>query len=640
MDGRYHGMDYRRKNTGTGQWAAPIAYVPAEKAAPGRAEYRVHQPPATVYVEEPHHAARQRVAVGRNGETQYSVQARPVVRPLYEEPPAPEEGYAEEGPYARAYERLLNAQEPMVPPVNRMENEPPAREPAPAEDDPIAAWEAQRAAEKPQGRQGRADKRELLERKMSRVVLGILSGCFALGAALMLVLPRSTVSMIEKRQLAQLPAFSLASYFSGEFTAGVANFYDDTVPMRDQLKNMGNNLKAVFGLPKSEDSVEFVGTVNKVGGREGAAPPASQPEGQEPPAPDGLVSSTPVDTGPISADVNNGASLLAGAAGRRMDGAQAAGNRFREEEAEANITENGLIVVKQDGHFRGLELFGGGLGESYAAALNDLYGQVGDHVQIWSMPAPLACEFYLPKNYEDYSVSQSDSFDKTHALLNTGIHTLNICDTLSRHVDEPIYCRTDHHWQPLGAYYAAQAFAEAAGVPFNDLSTYTPGKIEGFVGSMYSYTGSADILNDPEDFVYYTPGVEYTSAYYDVAFNFLWDEDDLFAEGAGGSDAYMYYLGGDGYIVKTDTQVENGRRLLIVKDSYGNATVPFFTGSFEQIYVADVRYLERNLVSFINGMGVTDVLFTMSSYSLVGSQGANIANLLAQSAGETVTDGQ
>ncbi len=177
-------------------------------------------------------------------------------------------------------------------------------------------------------------------------------------------------------------------------------------------------------------------------------------------------------------------------------------------------------------------------------------------------------------------------------------------------------------------------------MPFPDINTYTPGKMEGFVGSMYAYTGSSDLLNDPEDFVYYTPGAEYTSAYYDTSYEFQWDDDNLFAEGASGSDAYSYYLGGDNYIVKTDTQVENERRLLIVKDSYGNATVPFFTGSFEQIYVVDMRYLQRNLISFINDMEITDVLFTMSAYSLVGSQADNLENLLTQNAGETIVDKQ
>lgn len=725
MEGRYRGMDYRRRPAGeegrprpqAWDWDAYYAQLAQEEAqhrtagqggtpeatpaprsyeAPprpaisgGQMAYRPQTQP-TVLVDregsygaqpyeplaaQPRHASyvegaarptRQRVAVGRGHEVQSNDQALAAAARLhaeryaaYEEAPAPqpEDAYATvRDPNAGAYYPYQGAEGGSAETASAYEaygqagyqeaygqayEEPAAQpsEPLP-EDDPIAAWEAQRAQEQGGGERQSLTKRGHLEKKMSLIVLFILTFTFALGTVLMVILPRSTVSKIEKRELATMPEFSLMSYFSGEYTAGVANFYDDTVPLRDELKNVGNNLKALFGLPKADDSVQFVGNVQRVGGKKDPLPvPVSQPEGTPVPESEGPVSSGP-KTGEVGENIGGGTSLLAGAAGRHMDTTQAPVNNFREQEAEGNITENGLVVIKQDGHFRGLELFGGGVGESYAEALNDLYRQVGDHVQIWSMPAPLACEFYLPSNFSDWSVSQSDSFDETHALLDPGIHALNMCETLSRHVDEPIYCRTDHHWQPLGAYYAAKLFAEAAEVPFDDIGTYTPGSIEGFVGSMYSYTGSADILNDPEDFVYYTPSTSYTAAYYNTAFSLQWDDDDLFAEGASGSDAYMYYLGGDAYIVKTDTEVKNGRKLLIVKDSYGNAIVPFFTGSFEQIYVADVRYLERNLVSFINDMGITDTLFTMSSYSFVGSQGQNIANLLTQNAGETIIDEQ
>ena len=37
-------------------------------------------------------------------------------------------------------------------------------------------------------------------------------------------------------------------------------------------------------------------------------------------------------------------------------------------------------------------------------------------------------------------------------------------------------------------------------------------------------------------------------------------------------------------------------------------------------------------------MGITDVLFTMSAYSVVGDNADNIQNLIAQNAGETITD--
>ncbi len=696
MDGRYHGMDYRKKprhaagsqppETG-GDWQARYeqqarAVVRREWESRAAAKQGGAEPPKP-YTSQTRHTAeggplrpytsQTRYTAGEETLRPYTSQTRHTAEGEPLKPYTSQTRYTAEEEQLRPYTsqtRYTAGEEPLRPYTSQTRytaGEEPLRPYTSqtrytageetlrpytsqtrytAEEETLRPYapQAQQPAdppapdERPRARRKKMDKRDLLEKRLSLVVLFILTFSFGLTTLLMVILPRSTVSKIEKRELAVLPQFSLESYFSGEFTAGVANFYDDTVPMRDSLKNLGNNFKAVFGLPKSEDSVEFVGTVNKVGQKK---------EPSQPDAPSAPISSqqesSASSVSQAEPDVQQTQALakaLAGAAGRRMDGVEPSVNKFTEQEAEGNMTENGLIVIKQDGHFRGLELFGGGSGDNYAQSLNSLYDQVGDRVSIWSMPAPLACEFYLPSNFQEYSTSQSDCFDKVHSKLNKGIHAINICPVLSKHVDEPIYCRTDHHWQPLGAYYAAKTFAEAADVPFPDINTYTPGKMEGFVGSMYAYTGSSDLLNDPEDFIYYTPGAEYTSAYYDTSYEFQWDDDNLFAEGASGSDAYSYYLGGDNYIVKTDTQVENGRRLLIVKDSYGNATVPFFTGSFEQIYVVDMRYLQRNLISFINDMEITDVLFTMSAYSLVGSQADNLENLLTQNAGETIVDKQ
>ena len=64
---------------------------------------------------------------------------------------------------------------------------------------------------------------------------------------------------------------------------------------------------------------------------------------------------------------------------------------------------------------------------------------------------------------------------------------------------------------------------------------------------------------------------------------------------------------------------KNGRKLMIIKDSYGNALSPLFMSSFEEIYVADLRYMNVNAVDFIQNRGITDVLFAMCSYSAVNS---------------------
>ena len=106
------------------------------------------------------------------------------------------------------------------------------------------------------------------------------------------------------------------------------------------------------------------------------------------------------------------------------------------------------------------------------------------------------------------------------------------------------------------------------------------------------------------------------------------------------ANSYLRYMGGDSYVVKVKTAVNNGRKLVVVKDSYGNAEIPFYTSSFEEIYVVDVRYFERNLVNFIKTVGATDVLFTMSAYSVVGDNADNIANLITQDSSSTIVDEQ
>ena len=60
--------------------------------------------------------------------------------------------------------------------------------------------------------------------------------------------------------------------------------------------------------------------------------------------------------------------------------------------------------------------------------------------------------------------------------------------------------------------------------------------------------------------------------------------------------------------------------------------------SFEEIYIVDMRYFNVNLVDFINQMGITDVLFTMVTYSAFGGNADNIMNLITQNPGQNIVD--
>lgn len=311
---------------------------------------------------------------------------------------------------------------------------------------------------------------------------------------------------------------------------------------------------------------------------------------------------------------------------------------YTKEKAEGGFTDDDLLIVKQDDHWRAMKMFVGGSGDSYVKGLNTLREKLDDSVNIYSMPVPTACEFYTPSSFSDYYVSQEKCFSDISKRLSKDIKSIDICSVLKKHTEEHIYSRTDHHWQPLGAYYAAEAFAKAAGVPYNDISKYYKVTDEDYIGTLYTFSGDDRLKNDPEKFTYYKPKERIPAHYYDKNFGYQY-EGELIVLG-NMDNSYSRFLGGDSNSVKLMTGVNNGRKLLVIKDSFGNAEIPFYVGSFEEIYVLDIRDFKKNIVNFVNDLGITDVLFTMAGDSVVGSNADNLDNLITQAQDIKIIDKQ
>ena len=469
---------------------------------------------------------------------------------------------------------------------------------------------------KPKQTQGKFYRFNHVKRKKVAEFAGALSvlvmiGVFGLISLFLLVIPRSTESQIEKRKLATFPQFSFGSYFSGEFTRKMAEYYNDTVPFRDSFKTAGYNFKSVFGL-HTGDEVKIIGAkeVNK-----------NKPQPVETSKP--VQESKPSETSKENSAQESAVSEVS----------QEESKAETSQMGEADYTvENGIIVVNHNGHYRALELFGGGTGNTYVEALNNFHKDLGDGVQIYSMIAPLASEYYLPSNYSGFSVSQKECLDSMASRLDSSIISVDIDSVLAQHTAEDIYFRTDHHWTGLGAYYAAQEFAKKANLDFKDLSTYQENHIDGFVGTMYAFTQDPNINNDPERFTYYVPSNvdECVTEHYDTSFSDMSDWDFFCGVGDPEHNAYLTFMGGDQQIVRVKTNVKNGRKLAIVKDSYGNAVPGYLFGSFEEIYVIDMRYFEPNLVSFVKEQGITDLVFGMVIYSAVGQNAELLDGLRTQ----------
>lgn len=457
-------------------------------------------------------------------------------------------------------------------------------------------------------------KRPLVADFVCSICIRIFIAVFGIIALFLMLFPHSTESQIEKRKLAEFPQFSLQSYFSGEFTKGVSTFYDDTVPYRDSFKTAGYNFKSIFGL-HTDDEVKIVGA-KELDKKPKPVEPSQNQTSQKPAESSVNENSQASDVSKVESQVSEEES--------KPETSQMG-------DAEYTV-ENGIIVVKHNGHYRALELFGGGTGNTYVEALNNFHKDLGDDVKIYSMIAPLASEYYTPANYSGFTASQKEVFDSIASRLDDGIVSVDIDTVLGYHTAEDIYFRTDHHWTPLGAYYAAQEFAKAAGLDFKDISTYNKNTIEGFVGTMYAFTQDPNINNDPEDFIYYTPSNldDCVTEHYTTDFTDMSEWDFFCGVGDPQHNAYLTFMGGDEQVVKVKTNVKNGKKLAVVKDSYGNAVPGYLFGSYEEIYVIDMRYFDLNLVDFIKENGVTDLLFTMVTYSAVGENAEKLDILRTQ----------
>ncbi len=289
------------------------------------------------------------------------------------------------------------------------------------------------------------------------------------------------------------------------------------------------------------------------------------------------------------------------------------------EELPAPHKVNGFIVYGD----RGMEPFGGSaVGGGYTAEVfNQFKKLVGDSVNVYGMPIPLACAFYAPEGYTGSISRTADCFEGLKSGLQN-VAYVDVLGALNQHTNEYIYAKTDHHWMALGAYYAAEALCKEAGVAFDSLESFTKKSFDGFLGSIVTGYDVEELRKYPETFTWYEPKRDYTAYYYDQNYKLKF-EGSLFS----GSETYSKFIHGDSYAVRVETGVTNGRKLLVIKDSFGNALVPFLLAGFEEVYVVDYRKFNCNILEFIEENGITDVSLTMAAFSVASSARNNIIRL-------------
>ena len=70
------------------------------------------------------------------------------------------------------------------------------------------------------------------------------------------------------------------------------------------------------------------------------------------------------------------------------------------------------------------------------------------------------------------------------------------------------------------------------------------------------------------------------------------------------------FIGGDNALTTiTNADNPNGETCVVIKESYGNAFVPFLIPHYSTIYVIDPRHYEGTLSEFTKDKEIDDVIF-------------------------------
>ncbi len=281
--------------------------------------------------------------------------------------------------------------------------------------------------------------------------------------------------------------------------------------------------------------------------------------------------------------------------------------RILPDDGELGVKRGAVFIFKK----RGFELFSGGasMGKAYADVINSYSRLKIPGLKIYNLVIPNGFEFEITERYKNLAKPAKEAINNIFAAEDADIIKIDPVDEIRKHRTEYIYFNTDHHWTSLGAYYAYRSFCKAAGLTPVSLDTI-PSKVKPhFLGLFYRLTKSAVLKNNPDSVRYYI--FPDSVNFYIGSSNSLtyWGKSHMYAEQVSGANSYSVFLQGDLPICKMETQHKNGRRIAIVKESYGNAFAPFLINNYEKVVVVDQRSYKGDFIKMLKTEGINELLF-------------------------------
>lgn len=367
-----------------------------------------------------------------------------------------------------------------------------------------------------------------------------------------------TISEVENRTLAQKPVYSLDNLLSGKYFRDFESFFADHFFDRENLVQISKDITTLKGIKREEEVylVDFAG--QNVGGND------NEDESKKPEVKNQVASTT------------------------------------------------GNLLILNDTVME-LYKFNEEKSKLYADTINKVSGKLGENVKVYSMLVPIQIEFLTNEKYKNLSDSQLDAIKFVNDNFSDNIIPVDAYTPIKEHIDEYVYYRTDHHWTALGAYYGYLGFAATAELEAVPLNNYKKNEAQDYLGHISTVNPSETVNNNPDNVVYYVPPVKTDMQvfYYDkeTGEKKSYKGDVINKKYVFLDQKYGIFLGGDFALGVIKTNVRTDKKIMVIKDSYGNAFIPFLTPHYSEIYVVDPRYYKESIVDLVNKNGIGEVLF-------------------------------
>lgn len=207
-------------------------------------------------------------------------------------------------------------------------------------------------------------------------------------------------------------------------------------------------------------------------------------------------------------------------------------------------------------------------------------------------------------------------YERLLEILNKGLgNELEYIDIFpALEIDD--YYKTDTHWRQEYLDGVVSLLLKGLGCeePEVDFNLYEKRKIEDFYGI---YRGQAALPFPAEEIIYLTNEVTDNAEVYDAETDSIKKvyQTELLSDGKS-MDSYDIFLGGARAVLtirNTLFEVDEEKRLIIFRDSFGSSLAPLLLEQYSEIVLADLRYISARHIGEYVDFENADILFAYNT---------------------------